>query len=635
MFRWLLIFISFGFSTVVAAIPPINIQVFNDVNKTATIESLLQNPSKIDWKPANDNSNFGYTKSRYWLRFEALSKIGSKLEDYFLEIPFSYLQTVTLYTTVDKSILSEATQGMGLYASDSTTPPVTGGFVFPIGDSTDVVTKTYYLSVESDFPLSVPIRFLSQKELTNQQVPRNLLLGIFFGALILAFGFNAFLASAVKTKSYLYYCLFVASIAMLFLAHERISTQYLWPNSKSWASSEIHVFGAFAFLFYGLFVRSFLQTFRRTPLLDNILLVLMVVSSIRGALFGFFPSQWLGIIGQMSVVLGNFLILIMAGVCFFKKARSAQYFLMSSLVFNAGYVLFVLQKSNVIFVGDFVEYAPHVGVLAEALLLSFALGDHIRHTKNELKQNQAEMMFSEKMAALGRMAASISHEINNPLAIIGFNAEMIDIQTDRANPSISKIREYGQAIERTVYRISKIIKSLQVVARDATNDPITYQKLNEILEEVSIVCQGRFRNGQVGFHIKPVSDDILVPCRGPEISQILINLLNNAFDAVQSQTEKVVEVDWKIEKQKIFISVIDSGPGVPPEMRARIYEPFFTSKPVGKGTGLGLSISRTLIQNHGGQLWLDETDEKTKFTFDLPVVQSVNQETEIRSLELV
>jgi signal transduction histidine kinase len=615
----LVIFALLFFSSVGWSLTPIHIQTFEDSAKTQTLESLLSEHSTVKWAPGSSDLQFGYTKSRHWVRFEIPENALMASENFYLSIPYTYLAKVSFYVTEHGQILSQETQGMGVpLAPGEEKPLTTGTFAFFIPKYRTSGPVVYYVSVEGDFPLAVPMEILNEISLQRQQPPRNLLLGLFFGILFVAFGFNAYLASVVRSRMHLFYCLFVVSALMLFLGHERISVQFLWPHSPHWALMEMHLYGGAAFLFYVLFVRNFLETAKNTPWLDRALLFLTLLSTVRAIWMIFDLNQTVAIIGQSAIMLGNFLILGIAGVCLYRRVRSAKFFLLSSFIFNAGYILFILQKTNIWYFGKFVEYTPHIGVLAEALLLSFALVDRIRETNKQLQLQKIEIINSEKMAALGRMAAGISHEINNPLTIIYTNANSIESLSTQLHPPLEKIRHSSQAIERNVMRISKIIKSMRAIARDATLDPVVDHKLSEILNDVSTLCHERFRNGEVSLKVAPAGPDVFVSCRSPEISQVLINLMNNAFDAVQGQPQKEVRIDWTFDADRVLISVSDTGPGIPEKIREHIYEPFFTSKPVGKGTGLGLSICKSLIENHGGQLWLEASSPQTKFTFSLP-----------------
>jgi signal transduction histidine kinase len=114
----------------------------------------------------------------------------------------------------------------------------------------------------------------------------------------------------------------------------------------------------------------------------------------------------------------------------------------------------------------------------------------------------------------------------------------------------------------------------------------------------------------------------MVSCRDVQIGQVLLNLLQNAFDAVTERPEeKWIRIEVAVQDGSVVFSVIDSGPGIPEELKPRIMEPFFTTKEVGKGTGLGLSLSRKIVEEHGGKLELEERDGHPCFSFRIPLTQ--------------
>jgi signal transduction histidine kinase len=118
-----------------------------------------------------------------------------------------------------------------------------------------------------------------------------------------------------------------------------------------------------------------------------------------------------------------------------------------------------------------------------------------------------------------------------------------------------------------------------------------------------------------------------IDCRPTEISQVLLNLLNNAVDAVQPLAEKWVELQVRSAGKDVEISVMDSGKGIPEKIRDKVGQPFFTTKVVGHGTGLGLSISRGIVEAHGGHLNLDTQCEHTRFVVTLPKAVAREQAT--------
>ncbi len=169
-------------------------------------------------------------------------------------------------------------------------------------------------------------------------------------------------------------------------------------------------------------------------------------------------------------------------------------------------------------------------------------------------------------------------------------------------------------------RISKVVAGLKSISRDSRHDPTEKVDVESLLNESVAMCLEKFSSHGVSIQIAPFSSMTFF-CRPTEISQILINLLNNAFDAVENQPEKWIRLSACADQinKTVEISVSDSGTGVPLNLRDKIMQPFFTTKDMGKGTGLGLSISRGLAQAQGGDLFFDKASAHTRFVIRLPL----------------
>jgi PAS domain S-box-containing protein len=242
-----------------------------------------------------------------------------------------------------------------------------------------------------------------------------------------------------------------------------------------------------------------------------------------------------------------------------------------------------------------------------------------KQMKSELEIRRAEAVSSARLAELGMMAGSIAHEINNPLAVIHASASDLLEMAEAGSVFLEEVELSSRRIKRTASRISKIVKSLRQIARKGTTDPFQRASAAEIVEEVLDLCRERFRVHSVRLDAPAVEPELYVFCREVQIAQVLLNLFQNAFDAIVDRTaERWIRIEVTSTGPSVEFAVIDSGPGVPPEVRARIMEPFFTTKPLGKGTGLGLSLSKAIVEEHGGELTLGEREQHTCFSFLLP-----------------
>jgi PAS domain S-box-containing protein len=236
-----------------------------------------------------------------------------------------------------------------------------------------------------------------------------------------------------------------------------------------------------------------------------------------------------------------------------------------------------------------------------------------------LESQKSQMLATAKMSSLGEMAAGIAHEVNNPLTIINLLATQLRERIKHGNPvSTEEMVDRLTRIEKTTERIARIVNGLRTFSRDGTSDPIQTTKLETIITDTLNLCTERFKGHSVHLSIGEIPDDLAIECKPIQISQVLLNLLNNAFDAVSTLEERWVRVEIIDRDSRILIKVTDSGQGIQSEVANRLFQPFFTTKEAGKGTGLGLSISRGIVEDHAGTLSVDATKKNTCFVIDIP-----------------
>lgn len=242
-----------------------------------------------------------------------------------------------------------------------------------------------------------------------------------------------------------------------------------------------------------------------------------------------------------------------------------------------------------------------------------------KHIK-DLEIQRSKALHSARMASVGQMAGNVAHEINSPLAALTLHAELLKKDLEKAFPADSASLTRISGIIKIAIRIAHIVRGFLVISREGRFDPIGTYPLKQILQDTLDLCQTRFKSNKVSLEVEPIPD-VLVKCRAVQISQVLLNLLNNAYDAIESLDEKWIRVGFQIEKLKAVVIITDSGRGISKDIADRMMEPFFTTKDINKGTGLGLSISKSILEEHGGRLIYDFQSVHTKFLIEIPTVE--------------
>jgi C4-dicarboxylate-specific signal transduction histidine kinase len=239
-------------------------------------------------------------------------------------------------------------------------------------------------------------------------------------------------------------------------------------------------------------------------------------------------------------------------------------------------------------------------------------------------ERSEKLVESSRLASLGEMAGSIAHEINNPLAIISGKAHRLRGKVNRLAPDEqADFKNDLEVIDRTVDRVAKIIQGLRTISREGSTDDYSVCSLSDLVEESLALCRARFAAKGVDIRVAPLPPGAAIECRSVQIAQVLLNLLNNAFDAVEDLPNRWVSLEVRLVKESIEICVTDSGQGIPKHVVDKMMQPFFTTKPVGKGTGLGLSISRSIAMAHNGDLRVDQSHPNTRFVLRLPMAQEL------------
>lgn len=225
-----------------------------------------------------------------------------------------------------------------------------------------------------------------------------------------------------------------------------------------------------------------------------------------------------------------------------------------------------------------------------------------------------------RLSALGLMAGGVAHEINTPLQSMLLHAALIDESLAVESPKLDFLRQSSSAIVSTIKQITGIVEALRTVSRCRPSDPLIRVDVRTLVLQIVELSRSRFANAGITFHTElPDPCDAQVMARPADIGQILLNLLNNAFDAVVDRAQPWVKLTIDLLDSEVVLRVTDSGLGVAADIQDKLMTPFYTTKPLGQGSGLGLSLSKSLAENLGGLLVYVSTATHT--TFELRLVR--------------
>jgi len=246
-----------------------------------------------------------------------------------------------------------------------------------------------------------------------------------------------------------------------------------------------------------------------------------------------------------------------------------------------------------------------------------------RKAEQERLELETHLRQSQKLESIGTLASGVAHEINNPLTGIINYAELIRTRTE-----VDKLREFADGIVEEGERVAEIVKALLSFAREEKQQH-SPANIRDIVDSSLTLTRAVLRKDQIRLIEEVPSDLPLVRCRSQQIQQVLLNLINNARDALNDRflgynDDKILRIEAQSfdrdRERWIRLVVEDHGRGIPQESLDRIFDPFFSTKPREAGTGLGLSISYGIVREHHGQLLVEsEPNEYTRFIVELRV----------------
>lgn len=247
--------------------------------------------------------------------------------------------------------------------------------------------------------------------------------------------------------------------------------------------------------------------------------------------------------------------------------------------------------------------------------------NQLRETCREHERLRRQLTRSEKLALIGELAATVAHEVNNPLDGLQNSTRIIRRNMDKPQ----QVRQLLDLMDNGLYRIEMIMRRLLTMSRDEPLSPAPV-RVDEIVDDALMFVQPKLTRGNVEL-IRDFPDaPVFVMADRLQMAQVLINLMINATDAMPNGGKMTVRCRCGDHGRTALLDVIDAGTGISPEHLPHIFEPFYTTKSKGGGTGLGLAVVARIVQAHGGKVDVEsELGKGTRFRITLPTAQRLEQ----------
>ncbi len=242
-----------------------------------------------------------------------------------------------------------------------------------------------------------------------------------------------------------------------------------------------------------------------------------------------------------------------------------------------------------------------------------------KSAERALKDQLEQLHQTEKLAALGQLLAGVSHELNNPLAAVIGQTSLLaeDLEGTEHADRVAKI-------QRAADRCARIVQSFLAMARQKAPEYRTIS-IHELVKQALDLTEYQMRAANIALEVDVDASLPPVDADPDQLHQVIVNLLTNARQALDGRSDPQIWLSASTVAREITLRIADNGPGIAPEMRARVFDPFYTTKDVGSGTGLGLSYSLAIVEAHGGRLELERSTVGTVFALTLPIAETAGE----------
>lgn len=296
---------------------------------------------------------------------------------------------------------------------------------------------------------------------------------------------------------------------------------------------------------------------------------------------------------------------------YIRKSRTPQKLLVTGIIIS----LFAILNDITISFLDISYLVPFMFIANICEILRITFVNQLKMSK-EVSSLRDDLIQSHKFSEAGTHYAFLAHEILNPLTAAKGYFQLLLNKTKTDDPKINK---YIDVIKQQHTRIENLALNVKQYTRTNQEIDLELIEIEGIIKDAMDTIQLRADKAGVVIQYSQASVGANIYCHKDQIIQVLINLMNNAMDAMAECPEKWINIVFGTEEEKVFITITDSGKGIPGELREKIWEHLFTTKKE-TGTGIGLTICRSILRNHGGEIELNPSSSFTQFKIKLPLI---------------
>lgn len=261
----------------------------------------------------------------------------------------------------------------------------------------------------------------------------------------------------------------------------------------------------------------------------------------------------------------------------------------------------------------------------KAAEIAFVISDLTvqKQTQAEVRELNRRLLLGMRLSSVASANLMLSHSLQFPISLMEQHVRrLIEMAEGTADPVRARLKSEAAVLEKAVWSTMRVLRTLHQITRSSETAEDNSTNLQSVVEEAAFHCQERFKRKDVSLDIEfPADESIIVPIEAGALTHAILILLANAFDAAVNSYQRSVSLVVCQEDSAVCIRVTDSGAGVLPAYRHRLFEPFFSTKPPGQGSGLGLYHARQIARENGGDVLFETQPEATSFTIRLPIAQ--------------